>query len=304
MKEGSLKIQRFLAHLESFGCSPETIRGYNCDLEQFGRFLSQKKLRLNQVDFKAIDEYVRSLSNGKKLSAASVSRRLAGLSSFLDYRSAISNGRLRNPMGGFRRPRLTPQGPQPIDESTLQMLLAGVSNPRDKAIIELFVKSGLRISELHSLNRDSIQVEKEPGSDGEPIILGVGEVIGKGNKKRRFLVDEAMCKCLSALLSKRRNDGLSPLFISSRGTRLSTRAIRQRLHYWCNTLDLQRLRAHQLRHTYATRMINVDMPTLTLKDLMGHASLATTLRYLKIADRKVAREYFAAMELLAGKSGK
>jgi integrase/recombinase XerC len=295
-----VNIRPFLTHLESYGCSPETVRAYRCDLQQFAQFLATRRLRLNRVDFKVIDGYVRSLSDGKKLSTSSIVRRLAGVSAFFDYRAVVTDGKLRNPMRGFRRPRRVPRGPQPVEEATLHTLLAGISNPRDKAIMELFIKSGLRISELQQLDRDTIRVERQTAPDGKQMILGVGDVVGKGNKTRTFLIDEACCKFLSALLWRRRNDELSALFVSSRGTRLSTRAIRQRLHYWCNKLGLPRIRVHRLRHTYATRLANADINTLVLRDLMGHSSLGTTMGYFKIGARKVAREYFAAMELLSG----
>jgi integrase/recombinase XerC len=162
----------------------------------------------------------------------------------------------------------------------------------------LFVASGLRISELHQLNRNSIQV-KRVARQNSSMIFGIGEVMGKGRKQRTFLVEKTTCKALGELLRERGADGIEALFVSSRGGRLSVRAIRERFHYWCRRLDLPLLRVHQLRHTFATRMANAGMPSLVLRDLMGHNSFNTTLGYFRTDEKNIAQQYFAAMESLS-----
>ena len=139
----------------------------------------------------------------------------------------------------------------------------------------LFVTSGLRLAELHQLNRDSINVERKEQSDGSIRVLGSGSVIGKGNKERVFLTDFPTLQVLGDYL-RTRHDTCNALFISNRRIRLSRREIQYVLERWCKRLALPPFFCHALRHTYATRLANAGLPSITLKDLMGHASFDTT----------------------------
>ena len=294
-----MNTKLFLTLLKSG--SPETYRAYKGDIDLLRRFLTTKQLRWNQANVRVMSEFVDFMVDDMKLAPATIDRRVAVASSYFDYMSDLSNGRFKNPLRArrFRRSRRRSQKPQPVGEYTLAKLLQGINNSRDYALVDLFIKSGLRISELQQLNRNSIRVQRGVCQDGKEMTLGVGEVVGKGNKRRTFLVDAETCRCLGTLLSERGNDGIDALFVSSRRGRLSTRAIRQRLHFWCKRLGIDRFRVHQLRHTFATRLADAGIDSLVLRDLMGHSSLSTTLGYFNIGEKRVKQEYFAAMEMLS-----
>lgn len=295
-----MNTTHFLTSLQVSEYSKETLRAYKADVDLFGCFLTARRLRLNQVTLRVLDEFLRTLRVDRKLAPPTISPRLSGISAYFDYRAARSNGRVKNPLlgRGFRWPRRTPPKPQGLDACTVDAILREIPSPRDRAMFALFVASGLRISELHQLNRNSIRV-KSVARQSDSMTLGIGEVIGKGKKQRTFLVEETTCEALAGLLRDRGNDGIEALFVSSRGGRLSVRAIRERFHHWCRRLGLPRFRVHQLRHTFATRMLNSGMSTLVLRELMGHSSFNTTLRYARIEDKNIARQYFAAMESLS-----
>src|SRR5205814_7897486 len=104
----------------------------------------------------------------------------------------------KNPCETLRRPKRAQPTCQEVDEPTLETLLAGVNDPRDRALFALFLGSGLRLSEVHQLDRCSISVEEEVGPDGQTRILGVGKGIGKGNKERLFLVDSETVQIVAA----------------------------------------------------------------------------------------------------------
>jgi site-specific recombinase XerC len=296
-----MSINHFLDFLELNGRSPETLRAYKRDVEALRDFLAEKHLRWSQMTFAVLEEFLRTTGGGRDLAPASIRRRLAAISSYLDYRAAHSNGRVRNPLRGhgFRRPRRPPPKPQGLDEVTLDKLLTEIPVVRDRALVATFVSSGLRISELHQLNRGSIQVKRVTEPNGT-MTHGVGEIVGKGKKLRMFLVDESTCQTLGEMLAERGNDNVTALFVSSRRGRLSVRAIRERIQHWCKSLNLPHFRVHQLRHTFATRMVNAGMGTLVLRDLLGHSSFDTTLGYIRMEDKNIARQYFAAMESLPG----
>ena len=227
---------------------------------------------------------------------------MATLASYFDYRGRQSDGKIENPVRSIRRPRRQLRSPQPVEEDALQKLFERIDNLRDRALFGLAVSSGLRLSELYQLNKNTIQMKQLTRPDGTIMALGFGEVIGKGDKARTFLVDVETVRTIRQLLSERGDDGIEALFVSSDGQRLSRRGIQDRLHTWCKRLRLSRLHMHQFRHSFATRLANAGILSIVLKELMGHSSFSTTQVYFRIEHKRLAQEYHAAMELI-GKPG-
>ena len=169
-----------------------------------------------------------------------------------------------------------------------------IDDLRDRAMFRLFAASGLRVSEMRSLDRDSISIYEEVDGNRRTII-GVGEVLGKGHKRRKFYVDQfALIAYAEYVMS--RKDASAPLFISERGTRISIRGIQFRFEYWCKRLGAPHFNVHRLRHSFATELANNDIEPTVLRDLLGHRSFTTTMRYFKLSDKTVRRHYFAAMQ--------
>jgi site-specific recombinase XerD len=305
--EIKMNVKPFLEHLKiNRHCSPETIKAYRSDLGLFAAFLHEKSLtRITQVDHGVVKDYIehmREKANPRLgrpgLSDGSVARRLAALSSFMEFARATSHPNLRNPIKDFSRKWRKNNDPKPVDEVTLDLLLRGITDLRDRTLMTLFLASGLRVSEIQQLNRDSITITAESRPDSvEDSLCGSGEVIGKGRKRRRFFFDEETAMLVSEYIVSR-TDELPPLFISERKQRMSVRAIQQRLQYWCQKLGLPHTNVHRLRHSFATRLANANINSLVLKELMGHQSFTTTQRYFKLTDTTLARGYFSAMEYL------
>lgn len=282
--------------------SKESIRAYQQDLERFEAFLRIRTLRVTQVNTNLIGEYVRHLQetagrtkNGQ-LAPATINRRLAILSKYYDYLRAESNGKIRNLFRDFIKPKIDNNLPRAVGETQLQSLIEGVTNCRDRAIILLFLYSGLRLSELQQLNVDSINITDRRLPTGETVTLGEGEVLGKGSKRRRFVVALEALTALGAYLRGRSSSPEPALFLSERRGRLSCRAIQHLVEKWCRQLGIGRIHVHQLRHSFATRLVNAGMTSSVLKELMGHSSFTTTQRYYRIRPERLAREYHAAME--------
>ena len=290
-------LQYYKDHRQS---SPDTLRAYRSDLKFFGHFLSEEGItRLSQVDHSVISRYMEKMKaapSGRTrevgLSDATIARRLAAVSSFLDFMRVSKYPKLRNPIVDFPRRWKRNNRPKPVDEAILDKILTTISEPRDRALIELFLASGLRLSEIAQLNRKSIVIER---TVADKSVLGVGEVIGKGGKSRTFYVHENALRTVFQY-EQARKDQDDALFISERMQRMSKRAMQERLAYWCAKAGVPHVRLHRLRHTFATRLVNAEMDILQLKELMGHNSLATTLQYTKIDQKAVARGYHAAME--------
>ncbi|HZQ25295.1 MAG TPA: tyrosine-type recombinase/integrase [Terriglobales bacterium] len=293
-------IKEFVEYLTARGCSGNTVSAYRTDLQQFEMFLRDHRVRCTAVQPRHIQEFSQYLieaRGGHPLAPATIWRKLASVSSYYEFIRYRSNGKINNPVPGVPRPRRRRSQPNAIDEAAIQQVLAGISNVRDRAMVCVFLASGLRLAELHGLNRDSISVERKPMPDGSIRVLGVGSVIGKGNKQRLFLVDLGALDVLTQYL-RTRHDACPALFISNRGQRISRREIQHIFSMACEHVGLPRHHVHQLRHAYAERLANAGIPAIVLKDLMGHASFNTTQGYFRIKRQRLTSEYFAAMELV------
>jgi site-specific recombinase XerD len=289
-----MNITGFLTHLQTRGYSSGSIVSYRSELQMFQAFLREQQLQVNQVKPIHMEKYLRWRDKNLEGKPSSVRRRLATISSFYDFLAVMANGHIRNPVRPLRRLLRQPPRPQPLDEQQVAILTAGVTDARDAAIIGLLLHSGLRLSELCSLDRDSIRVDKLDGNK----VIGVGRVIGKGQKERDFLVDLKALKLLHGYLAGRASDGIPALFLSNRGRRINQRTIQYLLRAWCRKLELPMLHPHQLRATYATRLNKVGVPTLEISKLLGHSNLDTTMQYIKPDMRRIRTEFFAAYEKL------
>jgi integrase/recombinase XerC len=298
-----MDIKGFLESLSTQTRSAETLRAYRQDLERFDRFLKENELGIEQVKSTTITEFLTYLDKNKgrttatELAPSTTTRRLSVLSSYFEWLRDASEGTLINPVTRVKRPRVQNKKPRAVNDSLLATLVDGISNARDKAIVLLFLYSGLRLDELRRLNKTTITLRRKKLPDGSLQYFGTGEVDGKGSKKRSFIVGPKAMEAIAAYISQdRMNDDIPALFSSSRKRRLSSRAIQQILSKWCDRLGIPSLHIHQLRHSFATRSINAGMSAAVLQELLGHSSLNTTQRYFTIKSERLSREYFSAME--------
>lgn len=305
-----MDIEPYVSLLIANNWSPDTIKAYRSDLKFFEQFLESQNMRITQVTPVVVGKFVESMRSrpnprfGKMgLSQTTIQRRLAVISGFFDFLRTTSNPRLKNPVRIFtrhsRRPRKSDPVDQALDVVTLNKLLGGIDNARDRAIIWLFVTSGLRLSELYQLDVDSIQIVEEETTPGTKSVWGTGKVIGKGSKERAFFFSEEAISAIRKYLGTRTDDHPA-LFLSERKERLSRRAIQDLVAAWCLRLGLGRIHAHQFRHTFCTRLASAHIDAMVLKDLMGHSHFDTTTKYFKLSEETCAREYFAAMEFARG----
>ncbi len=288
--------------------SADTLKAYKSDLKHFGLFLEDQGInRLAQIDHAVITRFITHMrdvapSRGGRigLADATIARRLAAISSFFDYCRATNSRKVQNPIDDFTNRWRRNNLPKPVDRDIIDRLLSAIDSPRDKVLVSLYLATGLRLSEMAQLDRSTIVIEKHPGNgSGVPLTIGVGKVLGKGDKVREFYVSVNTLVQVGRYL-KERTDEHPALFLSERKQRMSERAMQERLAHWCRVAGVPHTNIHRLRHTYATRLLNAGIDILQLKELMGHAAIATTLQYAKLADMTVARGYHSAMEFVNG----
>jgi len=291
-------IDQFLDSLRQAQRSPATLEAYRRELEQFRDYCTTHRLRVTQIRPKVVLGYLEYMQVIRPSQGEAVRRRMSALSMYFAYVEMVTDGRVRNPLTPLRRPRRQRPNPKAVDDVVVETLLAGITVARDRAIVMLFASSGLRLSELVSLDRGCIQVEVT-GSGEAAQVIGVGRVVGKGGKEREFLVDLPTLKQLHAYERERGQDGIRALFLSNRKTRITQRAVQHLLKKWCRKLGLAPIHPHALRHTASSTWHRLGMDTLKIARLLGHSSVAVTDRYIKPDTARLRAEYFASMEILA-----
>jgi integrase/recombinase XerC len=221
------------------------------------------------------------------LSAGSIQRMLSSIRNF--FRFLIREGMLEtNPAQDVSAPKKPRRLPRSLDIDEISYLLNIPGDDplaiRDRAILELFYSSGLRLSELANLELNDLDL-------GE----GSVRVTGKGNKQREVpvgkLAREALAKWLSARMSLLKGDDAA-VFISKRGQRLSPRSIQARIDYRAKQLGLARhVHPHMLRHSFASHMLESSGDLRAVQELLGHADISTTQIYTHLNFDHLARVY-------------
>ena len=298
-RKDTMNIQGFLTNLATQTSSTETLRAYRQDLEKYEEFLRFKGLRVTQAKPSTISEFINHLNdkNGGALAPASISRRLSVLSAFYEFLRGNSDGEIRNPVARMKRPKVNNELPRAVEDNTLATLVDGITDVRDKAIVLLFIYSGLRLAELVQLNKNTIVPRRSKAPDGTVQFYGQGEVIGKGRKRRQFIVGPAALQALGEYIKAHRvNDDNPALFLSERRQRISSRSVQDIVDRWCKRLDVPHIHVHQLRHSFATRNVNAGMSAAVLQELLGHSQLSTSQRYFRVKPDRLMREYFSVME--------
>jgi integrase/recombinase XerC len=266
------------------GASPHTLRGYAADLTEFTRFLTDEKIGgLADADTRAVRAYLARLHQ-RRLSKATIARKLAAVRScfrFLARRGALEH----NPARRVRSPRLGRRLPTflPLDE-TLGALEVGpegsAAGARDHALIEVLYGGGLRVAEGCGLDLDDLD-------QGRRTV----RVLGKGDKERVVPIGETALDALDAYLAVRgRRRG--PLFLNSRGGRLTPRSAHRIVRAWARRAGVgQRVTPHTLRHSFATHMLGAGADLRLIQELLGHSRLSTTQRYTHVSPEQLMKVY-------------
>ncbi len=280
--------QQFAEHLKyEKQYSPHTLSAYQRDLKQFSEWLLKNDCDdILNADNLHIRNWVAGLYR-QGIGGKTLQRKLSSLRSFYQY--LIRNHKLKNnPAADIRAPKSARTLPDTLDIDTLSRLLDippdSILAIRDRAIMELFYSSGLRLSELVNLNLDSIDLTEN-----------MLRAIGKGNKTRILPVGRKAVEALRKWLSERSTIAdieESALFVSNRGQRISTRSIQQRLNYWRKKQGLeQHIHPHKLRHSFASHILESSGDLRAVQELLGHADISTTQIYTHLDFQHLAKVY-------------
>lgn len=281
-------LQAYLAHLASERrLSPHTCSNYARDIAALLGLCRDTPLQ--SLSLHQIRRFIARF-HGEGLGGKSLARRLSAWRSFFDY-LVRDHGFSQNPCIGLRPPKSPKTLPHALspDEASLLMNIGGEDalQVRDKAILELFYSSGLRLAELAGLSLADIDF-----SDA------IVRVVGKGNKTRVVPVGQFALAALRAWLVQRLGlaaTGEQALFVGRTGYRLGHRSIQYRLKQWGINLGLNaKVHPHVLRHSFASHVLQSSGDLRAVQEMLGHASISTTQVYTHLDFQHLAKTYDAA----------
>ncbi len=269
------------------GLARLTLNAYQQDLNQFSKWLhTSKNLDLVSASQADIQSYLAERFR-TGAAARSNARLLSTLKQFYQHLVKI-NRRKDNPTELIYAPKINRQLPSTLSESDIDSLLetpdlSSDFGVRDRCMLELMYSSGLRVSELVSLQISQVNTN-----------LGLVRLTGKGNKERIIPVGEEALHWLSLYLKQSRSGLIRPgntndaLFLSSRGSAISRQAFWQNIKKYLLKADIKtQYSPHSLRHAFATHLLNHGADLRTVQMLLGHSSLSTTQIYTHIAQERL-----------------
>ena len=282
---------RFIAHLASERrLSSHTGSNYSRDLQALVSYCESLGIeRWHDLDSQHVRQFAARAHAGG-LAPRSVQRRLSAARSFFRY--LIREGELKsNPGVEVRAPKAAKRLPNTLDVDQIVQLLEIPTEDalavRDRAMMEFFYSSGLRLGELVGLDTTSVDLRDR-----------TVRVVGKGAKTRIVPIGRVACSALAAW-QRERGALASPeepaLFVGRNGRRLGARAVQERVRYWARRRGLsQRVHPHLFRHSFATHLLESSRDLRGVQELLGHADIATTQIYTHLDFQHLARIYDAA----------
>lgn len=296
------RIRQFIQYLSSEkNASPHTCRCYEKDLEEFEKFLKTHEEGIfmsgkpdwGKVDRITIRKYLSVLHRKNKKS--SIARKVSTLRSFFKYQmreKLVSS----NPAKAVSTPKVEKTLPVTLTVDEAFELMespdrpfkkvfragAGSSTLRDRAILELLYSSGLRVGELVGLNLKHLDLH-----------LGIVRVMGKGRKERIVPIGEKAAAAIKVYLDQRTDlEAESPLFINLRGGRLTPRSVGRLIKTYTRVSGIVRkVSPHSLRHSFATHLLDAGADIREIQEMLGHASLSTTQKYIHLSPGKLMEVY-------------
>ncbi len=282
--------------------SPHTVKAYGRDLEAFARFLDgfygAGTWRWAGVDRLAIRGFLGDAQK-RGWSKRSMARALSGLRTFYRFLN-LHHGLEVNPARAAATPRLERRLPGYLDRAAIERLFASAESRaaantlqgrRDRAILELFYSTGMRLSELVGLDVDDVDLVSDQVT-----------VRGKGRKERLLPVGRPALQALRQYLPRRDEvlrDAKTPdrraLFLSGRGRRLGARAVQLLVRRRLDEVGGgQEVSTHSLRHSFATHLLDAGADLRAVQELLGHASLSTTQIYTHTSVERLKKVYHQA----------
>jgi site-specific recombinase XerD len=279
------ELIRYRRALKRKNYSAHTLKSYVNILDQFIRWLT---VPVPGVTRKEIGAYVDHLLR-KRRTPKTITCHLQTIRLFFDYLLNEEGRSMLNPVTRISL-RLPKPLPRHLKDDQVRKLFDGITDLRDRAMFMLMLRCGLRVQEVAELTVDAVEYGRRQ----------IFVFHGKGAKDRVVYMSEDARSALSAYLAKRSSKARGLFLVQKgpmRGKPLSVRGIQKRIEYYARESGLN-VSCHRLRHTMATQLLNADADLATIQDLLGHGQITTTQRYCRVANLKVQRDYYKAMQVV------
>ena len=285
------EIERFVTFLElERSLSRHTSENYQCDLEQCAKFLNEAGVAgWTAVTGLQAGSWIQSLGRGR-FAVASVARKLAALHVFAKFlvREGVRPDDFTTLVAG---PKVRRRLPGTLSQDEVNRLLGAASGGdpaslRDRAILELFYSSGLRVSELAALTLQQVDLDQ-----------GFMRVFGKGSKERVVPMGGKARDAVTSWVSAGRPHLVkaktgSQLFLNNRGTALSRVMLWMIVKKYAKRAGITKVvKPHGLRHSFATHLLSGGADLRAIQEMLGHASISTTQIYTAVEERRILEQH-------------
>lgn len=278
-------ISEFLTYLETnLNYSDNTIYSYDSDLNKLNEYYKKKDLL--KLTYNDLIKYIESLDD---MAPTSISRNISSIKTFYTY-FVKTNKILSSPADLIKEPKLGTHLPTYLTNEEINKLLdidvTDKYSARNKAILELMYASGLRISEVVSLEFKNI--------DFDDCIV---RVVGKGSKERIIPINDVAIEALKNYINNYRPELLikgdnNYLFINNHGQPMTRQAIFKIIKKECDRSGITKnISPHTIRHTFATHLLENGADLRVIQELLGHSDISTTQIYTHISNEKLKSDY-------------
>jgi site-specific recombinase XerD len=274
-------LATFLSVLSGKNRSAATIRAYATDIAQFISFLHENNVSIHtpaEVEKIDVMEYLSSLAK-RELTGIARARKMSAIREYFRFLEGVGVI-TKSPTTGIETPKREKNGRQVLrpDEYTKMLSLAG-ANTRDYAVLQVFLQTGIRVSELANLTRNDIDFVK-------PAIT----VRGKGSVEREIALEKKGIHALKSYLAVRPESLSERVFLNYQGEPISERGIRKLVVKYRKEAGItKKASCHTLRHTFATYKAEKGVSAYQLQQWLGHANLNTTQIYIHLGKQNARK---------------
>ena len=268
--------------------SDNTLQSYKRDLKQFKRYLEACEVHYNRVKETDIKDYIRELEEqGKKPS--SISRSIASIRSF--YQFVLKNKKIKvDPTQNIKSPKIEKRVPSVLTSKEVELLLSqpkdvDLKGIRDKAMLEFAYATGMRVTEMISLNMEDVNLDE-------------GYVVCKHNGKQRTIPLGTMSlKALREYVQEARDilvktEKEEALFVNINGTRLTRQGFWKIIKYYKEQAHITKeITPHVLRHSFATHLLQNGADLKAIQAMLGHSDISSTQVYMQFQDEGLKNVY-------------
>ena len=283
------QIENFLDFIKNDKkLSDNTLQSYRRDIMQYQKYVDANDMNYAKIDGKDIKEYLQYLSNINK-KASTISRNLASLRLF--YQFLLRNKKVKgDPTEGIQSPKVEKRVPSILTSQEVSLLLEQPKNVdlkgiRDKAMLEFAYATGMRVTEIISLNIEDINLEE-------------GSVTCKtGSKQRNIPLGKISLKALQEYVEDSRpilikTESEKALFVNINGRRLTRQGFWKIVKFYKDQAHITKeITPHVLRHSFATHLLQNGAELKAIQTMLGHSDIASTQIYMQFQDESIKNAY-------------